>query len=311
MKTEIFTSETGPYRRTWVWAVPFLVFVLFIVGQLVVLLTAKNLGLITRETVETYPTVLYLVIGSFSMAALLFALWIRLFERRSFAGAGLVVKSNAGRSYAGGYGLGLLMGGAVVLAVWLLGGYGLETESHLSPGDLAPILIMMFAFALQSGTEEFVFRGWMLSRIAERHGIWAGIIANSLLFTLMHIEVGESGPVSVAARVIFILTTFLFSVFLSLLVIREKSIWGAAAWHAAWNWIFIAFFALPTTGIELNLVPLIADLAPVAGSPGWLTGGAEGPEASIMTPLVLALGCLWLISRRKLPEPPAPAPPKE
>jgi len=299
MKQTIFAEETGNFRRTWIGAVPVLVFVLFIGGQVMVLLPAKLLGLITRETVETWPTVLYLVIGSFTMAALLFALWIKLFERRSFAGVGLVPGPMAWRYGLRGYAVGLLMGVVVVFSVWLLGGYGMETDAGLSISDLGPILIMMFAFLLQSGTEEVVFRGWMLGRIAERFGIWAGIVGNSLLFTLMHVQFGESAETTASKVIIFVLGTFLFSVFLSLMAIRERSIWGAATWHAAWNWIFITWFALPTTGIELNLVPLVADLMPVADSPVWLTGGAEGPEGSLMTPIVLALGCLLLILWRK------------
>ena len=298
MTNSVFPEATGNFRRTWTWAVPVLVFALFIIGQLLILLPAKLMGLITRETVETYPTVLYLVIGTFSMTALLLALWIKFFERRSFAGVGLVFKQGTGRFYVRGYVIGLLMGAAVVFGIRLLGGYGVEAESSLSVSDLAPILIMMFAFMLQSGTEEVVFRGWMMGRIAERYGIGAGVIGNSLLFMLMHVEFGELAASSPARLVIFSLGTLLFSVFLSLLAIREKSIWGAAAWHAAWNWIFISWFALPTTGIELNLVPLVTDLMPMADSPVWLTGGAEGPEGSFMTPLVLALGCLFLILRR-------------
>jgi len=299
MKKVIFPEKTGNFRRTWTGAVPVLVFVLFIGGQVMVLLPAKLLGLITRETIETYPTVLYLVIGSFAMAALLFALWIKYFERRSFAGVGLALGPLAGRFYIRGFAVGLLMGVAVVFTVWLLGGYGLESDTGFSAVDLAPVLIMMFAFLLQAGTEEVVFRGWMLGRIAERFGIWAGIIGNSLLFTLMHVQFGESAETSASRVIIFALGTLLFSVFLSLMAIREKSIWGAAAWHAAWNWVFITWFALPTTGIELNLVPLVADLTPLADSPIWLTGGAEGPEGSFLTPAVLALGCLLLILWRK------------
>jgi hypothetical protein len=87
----------------------------------------------------------------------------------------------------------------------------------------------------------------------------------------------------------------LFSVFLSLLVIKEKSIWGAAAWHAAWNWMFITWFGLPTTGIELNLVPLVSDLMPAPEAAVWLTGGTDGPEGSVLALIVLALGCVWMV----------------
>lgn len=297
MIKEIFIEESSGYRKTWVWAVPVLVFVLFLLGQLIVILPADALGLVSRETIETYPTVLYLVIGTFAMVALLFTLWIKYFERRSMASVGLGIGRQTKTIYISGFALGLLMGAAVVCAVLLFGGYGPEAGTGTEARDLIPILILMFAFILQSGTEEMVFRGWMMARISARYGIWAGVLGNSLLFTLMHVEFDGFETTSAVMIVLFIVMTFLFSIFLSLLVIRQKSIWGASAWHAAWNWIFITWFALPTTGIELGLTPLITDLAPTEGAPEWLTGGIAGPEGSIMTLIVLTVACLILLWR--------------
>jgi hypothetical protein len=299
MTDKIFPEDRTDFRRTWIWAIPFLVVLMFVVGQLGVLLPADAVGLVTRETVETYPTVLFLIIGTFAMVAVLCTGWIKLFERRSMASVGLILSRQSKKIFIVGFGNGLLMGIAVVCGVYLLGGYGLEADIGDRLRDFVPIVILMCAFILQSGTEEMIFRGWMMGRISERYGLWAGIIGNTLLFTLMHVEVDNletTPPVMVA---LFTLMTLLFSVFLSLLVIRQKSIFGASAWHAAWNWIFITWFGLPTTGIELGLSPLIADLTPIDGKAEWLTGGSIGPEGSVMTLIVLGIGCAILLWRRQ------------
>jgi membrane protease YdiL (CAAX protease family) len=294
MKTQLFEAEPLNHRRTWIWAVPVLAYLFFILGQILALLPAKVLGLISRETIETYPTILYLIIGAFGMTALVFMLWLHFFERRSLASVGLEFSTDARRNYLLGFGLGLLMAALVVYSVRLLGGYVVEAEVSLGLQDLLPISILMFAFMLQSGAEELIFRGWMLGRIAARYGLWAGVVGNSILFTLMHVDTEALAILGPSGTTLFVAATLLFSVFLSLLAIRQKSIWGAAAWHASWNWMFITWFGLPTTGIELNLAPLISDLAPAADAAVWLTGGTDGPEGSIFTPIVLALGCLWL-----------------
>ena len=296
MKTELFGSITEGQRRTWLWAVPVLVVVFMIGGQILTLLPAKLLGLITRENVETYPQVLFLIIGSFAMVALIFVLWIRLFERRPLASAGLALDDNSSKNYARGFLYGLLMAASVVAVVWMLGGYAIESEGHLGAADLVPIFVLLFAFVLQSGTEEFVFRGWMMGRIAERWGLWAGVIGNSVVFSLMHVDSEALAALGASGIAIFAFGTMLFSIFLSLLAIREKSIWGAAAWHAAWNWMFITWFGLPTTGIELGLAPLATDLMATPEAAVWLTGGTDGPEGSFMTPVVLALACLVLVA---------------
>jgi membrane protease YdiL (CAAX protease family) len=293
MKTELFEAEPPKHRRTWILAVPVLAFAFFIVGQILMLLPTKHLGLASRETIETYPTILFLIIGAFGMTALVFAAWLRFFERRSWASVGLGIGKDTRRNYLLGFGLGLVMAASVVYAVRLLGGYAIEAEVDLQLRDLAPILILMFAFMLQSGVEELIFRGWMLGRIAARYGLWAGVIANSVLFTLMHFDKDVSA-LGLSGTLLFVAMTILFSVFLSLLVIKEKSIWGAAAWHAAWNWMFITWFGLPTTGIELNLVPLVSDLMPTPDAAVWLTGGTDGPEGSVLALVVLVLGCVWL-----------------
>jgi len=294
MKIELFEAEVPRHRRTWILAVPVLTFAFFILGQILTLLPVKLLGLASRETIETYPTILFLIIGAFGMTALIFAAWLRFFERRSWASVGLGLGQDTRRNYLLGFGLGLLMAASVVYVVRLLGGYTIEAEVNIQLRDLAPILILMFAFMLQSGVEELIFRGWMLGRIAARYGLWAGVIGNSVLFTLMHFD-GDVSALGVSGTLLFVAATLLFSVFLSLLVIKEKSVWGAAAWHAAWNWMFITWFGLPTTGIDLNLSPLVSDLMPAPEAAVWLTGGTDGPEGSVLTPIVLVVGCVWLV----------------
>ena len=295
MKTDLYEGLADGQRRTWLWAVPVLVFVFMIGGQILTLLPAKVSGLITRENVETYPQVLFLIIGSFAMVALIFVLWIRFFERRPLSSAGLSVDSRSSRNYALGFAYGLVMAASVVGVVWMLGGYAIESKNSLRASDLVPIVILLFAFILQSGTEEFVFRGWMMGRIAERWGLWAGVIGTSVLFSLLHVDVAALSALGASGIAIFAFGTMLFSIFLSLLAIQEKSVWGAAAWHAAWNWMFITWFGLPTTGIELGLAPLAVDLIATPDAAVWLTGGTDGPEGSFMTPVVLALACVVLV----------------
>lgn len=293
--TFLFGPAQGNYRRTWAWATFILVPLFLLGGQILVLLPAKLLGVITRENVETYPYILILIIGAFGAAALIFALWIKFFERRDLKSVGVGIDSGTSKRYARGFLIGLLMAAAVVYAVRVLGGYSVEAETHIASSAIVPVFVLMFAFILQSGTEELVFRGWMMGRLAERYGLWVGVIGNSVLFTLMHVDIEALTALGASGMIIFTAATLLFSIFLSLLVIRERSIWGAAAWHASWNWMFITWFGLPTTGIELGLAPLVADYMPAAEAPIWLTGGTDGPEGSFMTPVVLLIGSLVLV----------------
>ena len=293
----LFGPAADGSRRTWVWATPFVVVLFMLGGQILFLLPVKLLGLISRENIETYPHILFLIIGAFGMSALLTWAWIRGFEKRSLASVGLTSDANRNRDYRQGFIIGLVMAAAVVYGVRVMGGYVVESEPGLTFNALVPIVVLLFAFVLQAGTEEFVFRGWMLSRISERYGLVAGVVGNSILFTLMHVDAEHLAEIGAAGIAIFVSGIMLFGIFLSLLVIRDRSIWSAAAWHASWNWMFITWFGLPTTGIELGLTPLVADYMPAEGAAIWLTGGTDGPEGSFLTPVVLAIGCIavWLM----------------
>jgi len=290
-------SPSVAARKTYIWAIPVLVIVFTFGGQILALLPAKHLNLISKENVENYPNILYLIVGSFTAVAIIFALWIRFFERSDFASVGFVTSARPRRHYLLGMLTAALMSGAVILSVLVLGGYAVERPNAITPGALVPILVLLFAFALQSATEEFVFRGWMMGRIAERYGVAAGVIGNSALFALMHFDIDTPETVATSYTIMLAASAFLFAVFLSLLAVKEKSIWGACAWHAIWNWSFITWFGLPTTGLDLGLTPLLVDLMPVQDASIWVTGGDHGPEGSIVCLAVLLLASLWLLFR--------------
>ncbi len=297
MTDYLFEEKPTRHRKTWPLAVPFLLVVFVFAGQLAAVIPVVELGLIEIDWIETYPTILYMLFGAFGMAGLVLFLWVRYFERRGLDSIGLA-RPVGGGFYRGGL-IGLLMASVSVVGIWIAGGYKVEAPQDFAVVSYVPILLLAFGFLVQSSVEEIFFRGWMLQRVSERYGLWAGVISNAILFTLMHFNQGAN--TSTADLVIFLIMTTAFSIFLSLMVIRQKSVWGACAWHAAWNWSFITWFGLPTTGIALDIRSLWVDLEITEGAPAWLTGGVVGPENSAVTMLVLLVGCcVYLMRKRQL-----------
>lgn len=300
MTSTFFSDKAENSRRTWFWAIPILLPVFLVGGQILALLPARWANLLNAETIETYPTILYFLVASFAAGFAILALWIRYFERRGLASIGIAFAPAAKGHFSKGYVYGLAMAAISVVGVWAVGGYTIESPQDFAQVSYIPIALLCFSFIVQSSVEEFFFRGWMLSRLAERFGIWTGILGNGALFTLMHVDFEAAfDPLPFA---IFAVMTMTFSIFTSLLVVRQKTIWGAAAWHAAWNWSFITWFGLPTTGIALDVKPLWVDLMMREGAPEWLTGGSDGPENSIITSVVLIACCVlaaWGAGRKK------------
>lgn len=291
MEQSFFPHSGTTHRHTWTWALLVLSIAFVFGGQILGLIPLKLLNLVTRETIEQYPQFLYILISVFGMIAVVLTLWIKYYERLPFASAGLSFNQAAFKRFIRGYGFGLLMGSAIVASVYLLGGYVVERDTSLGVSDVLIILSLTVGFIIQSSTEEYLFRGWLMSRLIERHGTLVGIIGNTAVFSLLHFS-PENFHDDTLMNILFVTLLPLFSIFLSLYVIRERSIWGACAWHAAWNAVFITWYGLPTTGIAIDIQPLLVDLMPSDTSPMWLHGGPAGPEDSIMSSVVLVTGCL-------------------
>ncbi|PHY21808.1 CPBP family intramembrane glutamic endopeptidase [Caulobacter sp. BP25] len=287
---ELYGPREPEHRRTWTAAAIPLILMFFILGQLITIFgVLKPMGFhqVDLET-QWLPHVIQLL--GFGITAALLLVWVRLFERRppsvlGLNGQGLV-------RYARGLavGMGFLCG--VIALIWLTGGYRIEGHgvwAAPSPLLFLPILALFGAFMIQGATEELLMRGWLMQLVASRHGLVAGIVVNAVLFALMH-----GGNIEPSKELVLALANLvLFAVMISLYAIKEGSLWGVCAWHTAWNWLLGVGFGLEVSGGRIPVQSLVIDLAPNAGAPWWLTGGAFGPEASVATTVVLLAGCVY------------------
>lgn len=212
--------------------------------------------------------------------------WSRFVERRSLATMGLTGRQGL-RKYLVGLAIGIGMVALAVLSIWIAGGFVSNDvlPAFSSPSSLVWIAILLACFAFQSGVEEFIFRGWLLSTATRRWNVAAGFIASSVAFTFLHFSPHQ--PVRE------IIMAFTFGLFACAWVWRASSIWGVMGWHAGWNWFTGVGFAIPITGLDLNLPALLVELTP-NGSDA-LTGGPAGPESSVLTIGLLAAGRLLLL----------------
>ena len=154
-----------------------------------------------------------------------------------------------------------------------------------------PIGFLMVGFLIQGSTEELLLRGWFMQLIASRHGILLAIALQALIFSALH--AGNLKPVN--ELYLGLLNIVLVAIFLAQYAIAEGSLWGACAWHGAWNWLLGLGFGLEVSGMKMGVDPLLIDLADAKGAPWWLTGASFGPEASVVTTGVLLLGIIYFM----------------
>jgi membrane protease YdiL (CAAX protease family) len=212
--------------------------------------------------------------------------WTRFVERRSLATVGLTGTRRLPK-YLTGMAIGIGMVALAVISIWLAGGYdsGAIVPAFAAPAAIFWIALLLAGFAFQSGVEEFIFRGWLLSTATRRWNLTAGFIASSVAFAFLHFSPHQ--PVRE------IIMSFTFGLFACAWAWRAGSIWGVMGWHAGWNWITGVGFDLPITGLDLKLPALLVELTP--NGTVALTGGAAGPESSVLTIGILAAGTLLLL----------------
>lgn len=318
--TALYAPWPEGARRTWALATPFVVLFAYLASALPVVigfavLTAVEVaGGADPETVaEDLPT-RFSVLGPMILAqfvcwGLLILVWAAAFERRGPASWGLQGRGFAGRFLRGlavGAGLVVLLGvaGAAVAALFpeaAPDGPGAEAlagfdASRLLTGEAALVFALVAGlFLVQGGTEEVVFRGWMMSSLAARWGAAAAVLLSSLVFMLFHVHVFVSG----AAGLPMLLGIGATGLFFALYALAERSVVGAAAGHGAFNAVVVlsgvvaAMAADPALGFDAALSQVFEQAT-----------GMAGPEAAPRGPFLflqlVLFGALSVIMAARL-----------
>lgn len=197
--------------------------------------------------------------------------------------------AEGGRGFLRGAGLGV--GVAVVaLALGLITGSGWHLDggsvgSYLGRLGLVAVLLLPPAFM-----EELAFRGLAVEGMARGVGRPAAIVITSVLFAGAHwanpdLTVLAMGNIALAGM------------FLALAFFSQGGIGTATGAHWGWN-LALAGSAAPVSGLPFDIPWL--DFQP--GEPGWLTGGAFGPEGGLLATVALMAGAIFLIRRHDFRE---------
>lgn len=286
-----FADEPARGWLPWAPLTPVLGILFVAIPALAISLGLERLGLSdAKENPIGFRGLMAFLVFPFAAMALAVFAWLRGVERRSLATIGLA-RGHGLRLLLRGHLLGLITSGVVVGAIALAGGseaHGFARAFH-SPRALAQIALLFLGFTLQSSAEEILFRGWMLSSIARRSNLGVAVVLSTLVFTLLHF--GRHDPWIVAVN------SALFALFAATLAITTDRIWDVMGWHSGWNWLIAVGFEQPITGLDSHTPALLVALTP--RGPAWLTGGAQGPEGSVMCTAFFVSAIVWMVWRQR------------
>ena len=187
---------------------------------------------------------------------------------------------------------GTVLGAAAILGttllLWTVGALRFET-SALVDGNVSTLnawsstsLRLLLFLAPAALWEELIFRGYLWHVAVDGLGVAFARWSTSFAFTAVHLM---NPGASIRSTVVVFLAG------LCLGLVRERSASLPAAWaaHLAWNWVMAAALHVPVSGLAFATPGYRA----VLSGPDWLTGGAWGPEGSVIAGLVLIAAIAW------------------
>lgn len=186
------------------------------------------------------------------------------------------------RTLALGAAAGALPIAAVLAGLIGLGAYRIEAGAE---GSVLQAALLALAVLVPAAlAEELLVRGYAWTVLRGWLGGGVATVATAVVFTALH-GLNPGADAQSATCV------FLAGVLLALVRWRTDSLPAAFVAHLAWNVAIVVVAHAPVSGLAFPTPAwrLVAD------GPAWLTGGAWGPEGSILTAAALAaaIAVLW------------------
>lgn len=232
-------------------------------------------GMTVSQALRDTSSELWLsAIRSLVPAVLAYWLMVRLVEGRKVSELAARKLPSAGIGWL--VGMGIMLAAAALLA--LFGAYrvhGLNENVNL----LAPLIVLG---VLPGITEEIIVRGVLYRVIEDGLGSWAALAFSAAVFGGMHLANPNATAWSSTAIAIEA------GLLLGLAYAWTRSLWFCIGLHAAWNFTQGPLLDIPVSGIELT-----GWLDATVSGPEWISGGAFGAEASVLTVLLCTTLAAW------------------
>ncbi len=183
--------------------------------------------------------------------------------------------------------LGLVLGAGIglfaVALIAAVGGVRWQPDSGGWASWLRVGAGSLWLLAIPAAAEEAMLRGYPLLALNQVWGPGRAIVITAVAFALLHLAnpaVGWIGLANIAAA----------GLFLGALCIRTGGLWWPTGAHLGWNWTHAFVADLPVSGLDLVDAPLIE---PAWSGPTWLSGGAFGPEGSVLATGAVLAAAIW------------------
>jgi membrane protease YdiL (CAAX protease family) len=144
-------------------------------------------------------------------------------------------------------------------------------------------------FSVAGTSEELSFRGYPFQRLADSVGPIGATAAFAVLFGLVHL--GNTSHTWISTC-----NTMLVGVTFAVAYFRTRALWLPVGMHVSWNFVQGFVLGFPVSGI---LLPQSLVRPQIHGA-DWLTGGAYGPEGSLLAAVVFVAATVYLLLSKRI-----------
>jgi membrane protease YdiL (CAAX protease family) len=210
---------------------------------------------------------------------------LRLVDHRPFKSVGLPLHPRLGVEWGQGVLLSLFMISLVFIVEYAFGFIHMQWRGS-SPDAIGTSLVTTLLVFIWFGFgEELLFRGYLFQTLIEGTNQYIAVIIMSVLFGAAHIANPNATALGVA-------NTVLAGIWLSVAYLKTRTLWFPTALHATWNFFQGFVYSFPVSGLHLGGGSLFVLKQ---GGPDWVTGGSYGPEAGVLTTLVLLAAIVYIL----------------
>jgi membrane protease YdiL (CAAX protease family) len=265
-------------RPGWGWALlqfPLIRIVLFACLLLAAIMLAQSPAIVGIAPHSAAAAIFSLLVVALSVV--LYCVLVRLIECRQVAE---FAEAHSARDFGSGMLIGTLLFAVTMVVLILLGMANIGVNGNWSA------LAQMFAGALIAAVlEELLLRGVLFRIVEESLGSWIALSLSALVFGALH----AFNPGATLASTMAIALEA--GVLLAAAYMYTRTLWMPIGLHLGWNFTEGGIFGASVSGGK-SQGWLVTDLH----GPDLLTGGAFGPEASIIAVLAcLTAGLVLLV----------------
>lgn len=255
--------------------------------ELIAAATSGDMNKYTELLNEITSGDTFVILSLFSTAGIILVtlLFCKLIQKRRMNSLGFVKKDMV-KEYLAGLFFGFLAFSGAVLICVLTG--SMKFNGFSQNFSIGIFLLFILGYMIQGMSEEVLCRGYFMVSVSRRYPIAAGILANSVLFAVLHLF--NSG-ISILAFINLVL----FGVFASIYFLKRGSIWGIAAFHSVWNLVQGNVYGVLVSGMETQCSVFSTSMAE---GKGIINGGAFGLEGGLAVTIVFILGICFLYTRK-------------